>query len=164
MTAASAIPELPRTAPTPAELDEYLQNYLRVKSDYTRLQEAASEAKNLLDEMGDNLRTAADKFGSAHAEKSKLLHGIRYEVMVTFGMSSSIDASAVERFRLALLEHKQSRLLKKLFEKTVRWTLNPAYATVIKAEKLSKSLVALWAQCQVVKEATPKLVVREKVA
>jgi hypothetical protein len=40
-------------------------------------------------------------FGSSHAEKSKLLHGITQEMMVTFGSAVSIDAAAVERFRLA---------------------------------------------------------------
>jgi hypothetical protein len=40
------------------------------------------------------------EFGSAHAE-SRLLHAITQEMMVS---SVLIDAAAVERFRLALLE------------------------------------------------------------
>jgi hypothetical protein len=66
-------------------------------------------------------------------------------MMVTFGSSSRIDAAAVERFRLALIESGQSRLLKR-----------------IKGEKLSAALLSLYSQCQVVKPKSPSLVVREK--
>jgi hypothetical protein len=91
-----------------------------------------------------------------------LLHGITSEMMVTFGSSVSIDAAAVERFRHALLESNQSRLLKKIFQKDIRWTMSPEAATIIKGEKLSNGLLAIFSQCEVVKQKAPSLTVREK--
>ena len=103
-----------------------------------------------------------DDFGSAHAEKSRLLHGITHEMVVTFGQSVSVDAAAVERFRLALLESEPSRLLKRIFLQDVRFTLAPEAAVVIKGTKLSNALLSLYSQCQVVKQKAPSLVVRGK--
>ena len=101
-------------------------------------------------------------FGSAHAEKSKLLHGAVYEMMATFGMSSSTDAAAVEKFRQALVKAKQARLLKRIFQKTTRWDLSPEAGLVIRDTKLSKSLLALYSQCSVSKPKSPVLEVRKK--
>jgi len=83
--------------------------------------------------------------------------------MVTFGQSVSIDAAAVERFRIALAESDQSRLSRKIFEKTIRWSLTPEYGSVVKASKLSKPLLALYSQCEVIKARAPSLVVRATV-
>jgi hypothetical protein len=47
--------------------------------------------------MREDLICLVEEFGSTHADKSKLLHGIHYEIMATFGLSTSIDAAAVER-------------------------------------------------------------------
>ena len=94
-------------------------------------------------------------FGSSHAEKSKLLHGITQEMMVTFGSAVSIDAAAVERFRLALVQSKQARLLR---------LVSPEASVIIKDEKLSKSLLAIYSQCEVIKPRVPSLAVREKAA
>src|SRR5436305_369581 len=83
-------------------------------------------------------------------------------IMATYGSSVSFDAAAVEKFRLALVKKKQARLLKKVFQKDVRWSLAPEASVIIKGEKLSKPLLALYSQCQVVKPKTPSLTVREK--
>ena len=83
-------------------------------------------------------------------------------MIVTFGSSVTIDAAAVERFRLALIESGQSRLLKRDFQKDERWTMMPQAAVIINGEKLSTALLSLYSQCQVVKPKTPSLVVREK--
>ena len=83
--------------------------------------------------------------------------------MSTYGVSTSVDGAAVERFRLELVKAKQARLLKKVFEKTIRWNLSPLASTIIKAEKkLSNKLLALYAQCTVTKAKRPSLIVRPK--
>jgi hypothetical protein len=69
---------------------------------------------------------------------------------------------AVERFRLALVESNQSRLLKRVVRKDERWTMTPQAAVIIKGEKLSNALLSIFSQCEVVKQKTPSLVVREK--
>ena len=148
--------------PKPDQVEDWVELYQSFDRRVQSVRRELEEKQKLLDMMKDDLREIVSKYGSAHAEKSKLLHGITHEIMCTYGSSTSIDAGAVERFRAALAESKQTRLLKKLFERTVRWTLAPTYAVVIKGEKLSHKLTALWAQCEVVKAKTPTLVVREK--
>ncbi len=152
------------TAPTAAQVDALAKEYKALEDAYFEATLASKAALEPLEKKKDELRELVAKFGSAHAEKSKLLHGIAFEIMATFGTSTSIDAAAVELFRLALVKAKQARLLKKLFEKTVRWTLNPTAAVIVKSEKLSKSLLALYSQCEVVKAKTPSVQVREKSA
>jgi hypothetical protein len=101
-----------------------------------------------------------EEFGSAHAEKSKLLHGIRYEMLATFGMSTSIDAAAAERFANARRVTKQTRLLNRMFDQQIRYTLAADASSIIRSVELSKPLLALFAACQVTKPRTPILKVR----
>ena len=63
---------------------------------------------------------------------------------LTFISVHSLHAAAVERFRLALLEANQSRLLKKVFTKDIRYTMSPEAAVIIKGEKLSTGLLAIF--------------------
>jgi hypothetical protein len=114
--------------------------------------------------LRDWLIDAARAFGSAHAEKSKILHGIGMEAMVTFGQSSSIDAAAVETFRQALVKADRRVLLQRIFERTVRWTLLPDASAFIRehGDRLGAKLLGLYSQCQVTKERTPQLTVRPK--
>jgi hypothetical protein len=84
-------------------------------------------------------------------------------MLVTFGSAVTYDAAAIERFRLALIESNQSRLLKKVFQRDDRWIMAPEAAVIIKGEKpLSDALLAIFSQCEVVKQKAPSLVVREK--
>jgi hypothetical protein len=150
------------SAPSPAQVDAKAEQYRRLKS---ALDEATQEAKRQcmpLAQLKEELVQLVRDFGSAHKEKSHLLHGITFEMMATFGSAVTIDAAAVERFRLALLESNQSRLLKRVFQKDERWTMSPQAATIIKGEKLSDALLAIFSQCEVVKQKSPSLVVREK--
>ena len=126
---------------------------------------ANDDAKPLLDRYALLELRSLDwlrRFGSAHAEKSKLLHGLTLEIMGTFGQSSSIDAAAVETFRLALLKAKQSSLLKKIFQKTVRWTLDGNAGAVIRAMKIPPKLLALYSACSITTNRTPTVTVRPK--
>jgi hypothetical protein len=149
-------------APKPAEVDEKAEQYYRLKAALDEATEAAKLRCLPLVQLKEELVDLVRNFGSAHAEKSRLLHGVTHEMVVTFGQSVSVDAAAVERFRLALLESEQSRLLKKIFLQDVRFTLAPEAALVIKGTKLSNALLSLYSQCQVVKQKAPSLVVREK--
>lgn len=151
-------------SPTPAEIDEKAKQYNVLKDKLLEATLAAKEAQVPLDTLKTELIELVRNFGSQHAEKSKLLHGIKQEIMGTFGMQLIYDGAAVERFRLALQEAKQTRLLKKVFQQSIRWTINPEASVIIKGEKLSKPLLAAYSQCEVMKAITPSLKVREKSA
>src|SRR5438477_7579317 len=114
--------------------------------------------------MKEELICLVEEFGSAHAEKSKLLHGITHEILATFGVSTSLDAAAVERFAQALRIAKQTKLLSRIFEQTTRYTLRPDAGSIIRAVTLPKVHLALFAQCQVSKPRTPTLKVRRIVS
>jgi hypothetical protein len=105
-----------------------------------------------------------EEFGSSHAEKSKLLHGITHEILATFGASTSIDAAAVERFAQALHIAKQTKILNRIFDQTTRYTLRPDAGSIIRAAALPKAQLALFAQCQVSRARTPTLKVRRVVS
>jgi hypothetical protein len=151
-----------RVAPNPQEIDKLSKEYLELKDKLFTAQLAAGEISQQVTLKGELLKQMVSDFGSAHAEKSKLLHGLKYEAMATFGQTVSIDAAAVETFRDALRQAKQVRLLGKLFEKTIRWSLNPEASKIVRGSTLSKKLVDLFAKCEVVKSRTPTLQVREK--
>jgi len=46
------------------------------------------------EKMKDELIELVEEFSSAHAEKSKLLHGITHEILATFGVSTSISSAS----------------------------------------------------------------------
>ena len=150
--------------PTPAEVEVLAKEYLDLKDKFLQAKLAATEIELQMRAKGEVLKDLVAKFGSQHAEKSRLLYGLKCEVMVTTGQSVSIDAAAVETFREALVKADQPRLLKKLFEKTIRWTLHPQASELVRGEKLSDKLRSLFAKCEVVKAKTPSLNVREKAA
>jgi len=151
-------------APTPAVVDAKAADYNALKAALLKAFQACEEAQKPLEKLKEELVELVRDYGSTHAEKSKLLHGVSWEMMATFGQSVSIDTAAVERFRLALVKASQARLLKRVFDKDIRWTLRPDFGEIIKGEKLSKPLLALYSQCQDIKPSAPRLVVREKSA
>jgi hypothetical protein len=156
--------------PTPTEVEVLAEQYQDVETQIAEIKKKAIEDLAPLvtqqETLWDQLVEKVKKFGSQHAEKSKLLYGIRLEVLGTFASSSSIDAAAVETFRLALVKAKQSRVLKRIFEKTVRFTMLPQAATFLRAEhdagKFPANLFVLFARCTVPKDLSPKLVVRPR--
>lgn len=154
--------------PTCAELEERAREYheLTAKLDAIYI-ETNRETEPIFERLGDLkiwLVDAVREYGSVHAEKSKILHGIDFEAMVTFGQSSSIDAAAVETFRLALVKADKPHLLKRLFEKTIRWTLAADAAAFIRKHSgmLGSKLTVLYAKCTVTKDKAPQLTVRPK--
>lgn len=152
--------------PSPAEVDELAREMIELKGKASTIQaQAQKEIEPLnkkLDELKARAVTLLKDFGSAHAEKSRLLHGIAYEIMGTFGTSTTIDAAAVEVFRQALVKAHQARLLKRIFEKTVRWSPMQGWGETIRGAKLPAKLMALYARCQVSSERTPTVTPREK--
>lgn len=156
--------------PSPAEVEELAQEYrdLEAKIDEieTQADKDAAPHKKRLDEVWELLVAKVRKFGSAHAEKSKLLYGVDLEVMGTFGSSSANDAAAVEAFRLELIKARQARMLKRIFEKSERWDLLPEASDFLRAEhdkgRFPTKLFLLYGRCIVTKHLTPKLVVRPR--
>jgi hypothetical protein len=158
MSAAAATDPCPK----PADVDQLAKEYLKLKEDFLQAKLAATEIGTNLEAKAETLRLIVGRFGSSHAEKSKLLHGIKHEVMVTYGQSVSIDAAAVENFREALKQAKQSRLLNTIFQKTIRWTLQPQASELIRGSRLTDKMRALAAKCEVIKPKTPSVTVRAK--
>jgi hypothetical protein len=91
------------SAPSPAQVDAKAKEYLALKDALDRATEDAKLRTIPLVELEEKLVELVSNFGSAHKEKSRLLHGITLEMMATFGSAVTIDTTAVERFRLALL-------------------------------------------------------------
>src|ERR1700722_9212838 len=124
-----------QSVPTAGEIEKLAILYDEKKAavlDATLAQRSAAEE---LETIKAQCVTLVIKFGSAHAQKSKLLHGLKWEIVGTFGSSTSIDAAAVERLRLHLVENKKTRLLKRLFEATTRWALkSTARAEILKPD------------------------------
>jgi len=155
--------------PTPADVEAVAREYhdldLEIEKIAAKAAEDMAPKQTRLDELKTWLVGNVREWGSSHAEKSKILHGIEFEAMVTLGQSSSIDAAAVETFRLALVKADKPHLLKQLFQKTIRWTLDANAAGFIRKNSNllgSSKLMALYAQCTVTKDKAPQLTVREK--
>jgi hypothetical protein len=142
--------------------------------EYKRLEKILDAAKAELDKV--RKKEGADlgklhgalielvrSFGGKHAEKSKILHGIDWELMATFGQSFGIDSTAVEQLRLALKAANKTKLLKKLFTEEKSYRLAENAAEVLKAEdKLPDDLAMLALKCFGFTPQTPRLEVRLK--
>jgi hypothetical protein len=156
------------TPPVAIEVETLAQEMIELRGKISTISANADrEIEPLAKQLRELTVQAHDwliKFGSAHAEKSRLLHGVTLEIMGTFGTSTSIDAAAVEIFRQALVKAHQARLLKKIFRKVIRWELLPNWAEAIRGMKLPAKLSALYAAFQVSKPRAPTIVPREKSA
>jgi hypothetical protein len=167
MTAAQAKLEVLPVSPNAEQIDAHAVEYKRLEK---LLDEAKAELAKVkkkegadLDKLHVSLIDLVRSFGGKHAEKSKILHGIEWELMATFGQSAGIDSTAVERLRLALKKAKQTRLLKKLFTEEKAYRLAPNASEVLKAEgKLPDELAMLALACFTFTPRTPQLEVRAK--
>lgn len=149
-------------APTAAEIEKLAREYVDRKAKVLEAMLAQRKAAADMDPLHEKCTELVKQFGSAHATKSKLLHGLDWEIMGTFGASTSTDAAAVERLRSKLEETKQTRLLKRLFDKTVRWTLKPTARTEILRPDVDDEIRGLFAVCEVTKDRAPSIEVRPK--
>ena len=156
----SAAPITP--APMPAEVDSRAEEFHQLELD---LEKANTEIGALRKEIAVKeaaLIELVKNCGGPHAQKSKILHGIVWEMVATFSQYTTQDAAAIERLRVELVKAKQTKLLKKLFQADVRWTMKASAAEIVKTEKLSPKLMALLLQCQVTQDKKPSLDVRPK--
>jgi hypothetical protein len=149
-------------APTAMEVDKLALEYDELKRalfDATLARVAAQEA---LEPVEHRLVELVSRCGSAHAQKSKLVHGLKWEIMGTFGTSTSVDSAAVERLRLELTANKKTRLVRRLFDATVRWTLKSTARAEILKPDVPDFARSLFVACEVTKDRSPMLTVREK--
>jgi hypothetical protein len=149
-------------APKPEEVDAQALEYKRLEKLLSDAMEASAAATVPVKALKLELIELVREFGSVHKEKSKLLHGILWEMMATFGQSTSQNAAAVEDLRRALVKAKKARLLKKLFAKEIRWTFNSSARELIQGEKLTPKQLAMVLRCFNTEDRTPTLDVREK--
>jgi hypothetical protein len=149
-------------SPQPEEVDAHAVKYKALEKKLRDAEQATTDAEAPLQALKLQLIALVREFGGAHAKKSKLVHGIAWELMGTFGQSTTQDAAAIERLRLALVKKKKGRLLAKLFTKRVSWQFNSSATDVIKTEKLTDKEKSLVLDCFDTQDATPKLDVREK--
>lgn len=151
-------------SPTPQEIDAQAKKYVELQEKTMEAKLALRDCEQQLSLQADLVRGLVDKYGGAHAEKSKILYGLKFEAMCSYGQTVKIDPAAVENFRLKLVEADKPRLLRQMFEKRVSWLLNPQASTIIRSEKLPDELAAEWAKCEIIQAKTPILKVREKSA
>jgi hypothetical protein len=161
---ATAALKVVKPAPSPAEIDLKAIEYKDLEEKLEVLKAQVPIAAKPLNDLKAELIEMVRHSGGVHAEKSKILYGIVWELMATFGQSMTQDAAAIERFRLALKKAKKVRLLKKLFTQDIRWTFKAASAEVVKREKLSPALMTRLLLCLVPSDRTPTLDVRKKKA
>lgn len=149
-------------APLPAEIDSRAESFHKLELD---LEDARKEMATIQREIAAKeqvLIGLVRDCGGPHATKSKILHGILWEMVATFSQYTTQDSAAVERFRLALIESKQTRLLKTIFKADVRYTMQAGAADIVKTEKLSPRLMSILLQCTVTQDRKPSLDVRQK--
>lgn len=163
-----ALPEVDPAAPPKAEaIDGFAGEYKRLEKIIDDAKaEFAKVKKNQgadLDKLHVALIELVRAFGGKHHEKSKLLQGIDWELMATFGESHGIDSNAVERLRLALKAAGKTKLLKKLFTEEKSWRLAPNAAEILRSEgKLPDELAMAALACFTFTPSTPRLDVRPK--
>jgi len=160
----SAVAQMSKTAPAPmpVEVDAQAEGFHQLELELTKAQAELTTARKKLQEREAELIELVRSCGGPHAQKSKILHGIVWEMVATFGQYTTQDGAAVERFRLALAKAKKTRLLKKIFSVDVRYTLQSGASEILKTEQLSPRLMSLLLQCSVTGDRKPSLDVRPK--
>jgi hypothetical protein len=158
----AAVAEFHSPAPLPPAVDSSAEYFHQLELDLAEAKKKYNEAQKDLADRERELIELVRAHGGPHAQKSKVLHGIVWEIVATFSQYTTLDSAAVERFRLALVKAKKTRLLKKIFSSDTRWTIRSAAAELVKTEKLSPTLMGLLLQCSVTADKHPSLDVRQK--
>lgn len=165
MTAAAAV-TLPairyERCPTPEQIDRLVLEFCWLESEVDAAYGAAQALDEPHEKFKERLILLVEEFGLVHATKSRLLAGASSELVATFGSTRSIDAAAVEGFRVLLKEAGRIRILAKLFEQCVSWRLVDGSDGIIRGEQLSDRLQAAYARCFTEKPRAPSLKVRLK--
>lgn len=160
--AAATPAKLPILLPSPEQIDALCVEYNEAELDVEAFEDTLKIGREALAGLKQPLIDLVNKFGGAHGKKSKLLHGIEWELMGTFGTSNVTDPGAVDRLRTVLVESKRTRLLKRLFEMVPRWNLKSTARAEILKPGVDEDVRALFAVCEVTTASTPKLEVRLK--
>lgn len=154
--------KLETKAPMPAELDARADGFRQLELELEAAKKKIEEVTKRVTGEQIALIELVRSCGGPHAQKSKILHGIVWEIVATFGQYTTQDSAAIERFRQGLIKAKKTRLLKKIFTADVRWTMQSSAAEIVKTEKLSPTLMSLLLQCSVTGDKKPSLDVRPK--
>lgn len=150
------------SAPTPAEVDKRAEDFREMTLELEKASQEVRVFQALLAEKQSALIELVKNCGGPHAQKSKILHGVVWEMVATFSQYTTQDAAAIERFRLALVRAKKTKLLKRIFQADTRWTMKASAAELVRNEKLTPTLMALLLQCSVTQDRKPSLDVRQK--
>jgi hypothetical protein len=148
--------------PTPTEIDEIAAEYFGLESKVDTAYRLATELDAPFEDLKERSILAVEEYGQPHATKSRILIGIKSELVATFGITTLIDSAAVDRFRMALQAAGRVRILGKIFEERTTFTLRPEAAGFLRREQMSEQLAALFARCAVMKARTPTFQVRER--
>lgn len=153
-------------APLPADVDAQADAFHQLELEIGEAKKKLLESQKQLNAREAELIELVRSFGGPHATKSKILHGMLWELVATFAKFSTQDSGAVERFRQALVTAKKGRLLKKLFDRDVRWTMKTGAGQILAAEELSPrikaELLGMLMLCSTEKDKAPSLDVRKK--
>src|ERR1700719_4001271 len=149
---------------TPSRVDELAQEYLALKEKVLQAKLELQSLEEPLDKKKAELIQLVRDQGTAHRDKSWLLHGVSFEIMGTFGQTLATDSAAVNKFLEASKEELKPKQFAQIFEKVTNYRLLSSAAQFVRTAELSRKLKALNAACQVVKDKTPTLQVREKSA
>ena len=158
----TAIAEIAKGAPLPASVDSQADSFHQLELEIGEAKLKLTGLQKQISAREHELIELIRAFGGPHAQKSKILHGIVWEMIATFSQYIAQDSAAIERFRLELVKSKQTRLLKKIFSSDVRWTMKASAAEIVKTEKLSLKLMSLLLLCSVTQDKKPSLDVRPK--
>jgi hypothetical protein len=144
----------------PDRIDQLAQEYVELRDAVDKATQIVLERQEPANKMREILIMLVSEHGSLHAAKSKLLRGMKYELMATYGSTTSLDAAAIETFRAACLKNGQKSIVDRIFDTSVRYTISPEGRAL--AQMLPLKLLGMFAKCEVSKPKTPVLVVREK--
>src|ERR1700746_2492824 len=91
------------TPPTAVDIDRLAMEFLALEEKTDQAYAIALAVDEPHEKMKERLIDLVEEFGSAgngksKLEKSKLLHGLTHELVATFGVSTSINTAAVDRF------------------------------------------------------------------
>jgi hypothetical protein len=146
--------------PTPEQIDALAEEYKRLEKVWAEAKDAATEAAKPCDLQGELLTKLVAEFGQAHAAKSKIVIGIRYEIMSTTGVTSSLDQSMIQRFKAAMLKLKLGRIFQKMFTEVIEYRKLAEASLWIRSDKIPDKVQALYAKCILEKPRSPSLTVR----
>ncbi len=140
--------------PSVDRIDQLAEKYLALKAQADETDEEISAIKA-------ELVPLVERFGAAHAKKSKRLAGNVYELVLSHGHSTEIVDAAVLRLKDKLNQAGASWLFRKLFRKVWRFEIAPTAEELLHApalpEKAPENLRDLYCEAVLVKPKSPTL-------